>query len=73
MQAIVNGVNELLTQHSNVESGSVRVRFLGFGASSLNVELYAYVKANDWSAFLNMQQGLSISRARRVSIGLVPV
>jgi MscS family membrane protein len=58
MHAIVDGVNQLLAQHSSVESASARVRFLGFGASSLNVELYAYVIATDWSDFLNMQQAL---------------
>jgi len=58
MNAILDGFTELLTHHSSVESSSVRVRFLGFGASSLNVELYAYVIAADCSHFLETQQAL---------------
>ncbi len=58
MRAILDGVNKLLAQHPRVESGSTRVRFLGFGASSLDVELSCYVVAKDWSDFLDTQQGL---------------
>jgi MscS family membrane protein len=58
MRAILDGVNQLLAQNSSVESSSVRVRFLGFGTSTLNVELFAYVIAPDQSNFLKTQQAL---------------
>jgi MscS family membrane protein len=58
MRAILDGVNQLLAQNSSVESSSVRVRFLGFGTSTLNVELFAYVIAADQSTFLKTQQAL---------------
>jgi MscS family membrane protein len=58
MRAILDGVNNLLAQHPSVERGSVRVRFLGFGTSSLDVELYAYVAASDFGRFLLIQQDL---------------
>jgi MscS family membrane protein len=58
MRAILDGVNRLLAQNPSVESSSVRVRFLGFGTSTLNVELFAYVIAADQGNFLKTQQAL---------------
>jgi MscS family membrane protein len=34
------------------------VRFLQFGPSSLDVEIFAYVLAHDWSQFLKIQEFL---------------
>lgn len=58
IQAVVNHVRTLLLEHGSVERSSVRVRFLGFGSSSLNVDVFAYVYARDWSHFLEIQEGL---------------
>jgi len=58
MRGVLDGVNNLLTQNSLVELDSIRVRFLRFGASSLDVEVVAYVLADDWNAFLEIQQAL---------------
>jgi MscS family membrane protein len=55
MRTILDSVSGLLTGNSNVESDSVRARFLGFGASSLEVEIFAYVFARDWPHFLALQ------------------
>jgi MscS family membrane protein len=58
MRAILDGVDRLLVGDSRVEPATVRVRFLGFGESSLHVELFAYVIAPDISRFLTIQQTL---------------
>jgi len=58
MREILKRVESLLAQDPRVESGSIRVRFLGFGASSLNVEIFSYVLASSWSSFLEAQQDL---------------
>jgi MscS family membrane protein len=55
MRTILDSVSGLLTGNSNVESDSVRARFLGFGTSSLDVEIFAYVFARDWPHFLALQ------------------
>jgi MscS family membrane protein len=34
------------------------VRFITFGASSLDVEIFAYIFARDWPQFLEIQQEL---------------
>jgi MscS family membrane protein len=52
------GVRSLLDEHASVESVSVRVRFVRFGASSLEVDIFAYVFAPDWNSFLETQEEL---------------
>jgi len=39
-----------------MSTASVRVRFVRFGASSLDVEIFAYVFASDWNNFLEIQE-----------------
>jgi MscS family membrane protein len=47
-----------LESHHAVDRESVRARFLRFGPSSLDIELFAYVVAKDWSHFLEIQEEL---------------
>jgi MscS family membrane protein len=58
ISSVVSHVHELLTHNSCVEQSSLRVRFLGFGSSSLDVEVSAYVYARDWNCFLEIQEVL---------------
>lgn len=58
MRTVTARVKELLTGHPNLDSSSVRVRFLRLGASSLDVEIFAYLFARDWNHFLEMQEDL---------------
>jgi MscS family membrane protein len=58
LHSVLNGVHELLRQHPNVDSASVRVRFVRFGASSLDVDIFAYTSARDWNDFLELQEEL---------------
>jgi MscS family membrane protein len=58
VEAVLDGVRSLLQGSQYVRRDSVRVRFLRFGASSLDVEAFAYISARDWSQFLEIQEGL---------------
>jgi MscS family membrane protein len=58
MRQIVTRVRELLAGQTGVEIDSVRARFFRVGASSLDIEIVAYIFALDWSAFLEVQEGL---------------
>jgi MscS family membrane protein len=58
LRSFMVGVRSLLDEHASVESVSVRVRFVRFGASSLEVDIFAYVFAPDWNNFLEMQEEL---------------
>jgi MscS family membrane protein len=58
MRQIVSRVRELLSGRTGVEIDSVRARFFRVAASSLDVEIVAYIFAADWSAFLEIQEEL---------------
>ena len=58
MHAVLDGLRRLLAQTEYVEQDSIRVRFLRFGPSSLDVEVFAYILARDWNQFLEAQEGL---------------
>jgi MscS family membrane protein len=58
LHSFMAGVRSLLNEHANVDSISVRVRFVRFGASSLDVDIFAYVFAADWNNFLEIQEEL---------------
>lgn len=58
LRAILAGIRGFLTKHPNVDPRSVRVRFIRFGPSSLEVEVFAYTSAGDWSGFLGIQEEL---------------
>lgn len=56
MHAVLEGIRSLLGESGHVEPNSVHVRFLRFGPSSLDVEVFAYVLARDWNHFLETQE-----------------
>jgi MscS family membrane protein len=60
LSAVLAAVRELLGQDSRVLPASVRVRFLRFSESSLELEVFAYVLARDWSHFLQIQEDVLI-------------
>jgi len=58
LREVVEESTRLLAGRESVESESVRVRFLRLGPSSLDIELFAYVFANSWERFLEIQEEL---------------
>lgn len=58
LHAVVDGVTRLLRGHPSADPASIRVRFVKLGASSLDVEVFAYLYARDWSHFLELQEQL---------------
>jgi MscS family membrane protein len=53
-------LRSVLYSHPKVDPGQVRVRFVGFGEYSLNLEVFAYVRANDYSEFLEVSEDLHL-------------
>jgi len=51
-------IRRLLYEHPKVQSESARVRFVRFGSSSLDLEIFAYILAPDYVAFLAVQEDL---------------
>ena len=58
LRGVVDGITRMLKEHPAVEPGSVRVRFVRLGAFSLDIEVFAYLTARDWNAFLEDQEQL---------------
>jgi MscS family membrane protein len=58
MRSVLAAIRSMLLEHPHVEQGSVRIRFLGFGSSSLDVEVFAYIYTLDFGAFLEIQEDL---------------
>jgi len=60
LRYILAGIRKMLVEHSKVEtpSASARTRFIGFGNSSLDVEVFAYVLETDYEPFLHIQEDL---------------
>jgi MscS family membrane protein len=58
LQRVATDVRASLETDARVENDSLRVRLIRFGAYSLDVEVFAYVKAADYPAFLSVQEEL---------------
>ena len=51
-------LRELLLEHPRITDDPARVRFVGFGAYSLDLELFAYADTADWDELLQIREDL---------------
>ena len=58
LRFVLAEIRTMLYSHPKVESDSARIRFVGFGSSSLDLEIFAYVKATEMPEFLGIQEDL---------------
>jgi len=58
LQRVATDIKASLTTDARVEHETLRVRLVRFGAYSLDVEVFAYVKAADYPSFLGVQEEL---------------
>jgi len=56
LRYVLTKLRELLLSHPKIAEDQVRVRFVGYGDFSLNVEIFAYCIAKDWPEFLGIQE-----------------
>lgn len=47
---------ETLLSHPRISPEGMRARFVGFGASSLDIEVFAYATTRDWPEFLGIRE-----------------
>lgn len=64
MRYILVELRKILYAHPKVDLNPARVRFLGYGSDSLQVEIFAYVLVPDWSAFLGVQEDINFRIAK---------
>jgi MscS family membrane protein len=53
-------IRKMLYAHPKVSNDPARVRFVSFGDSSLDVEIFAYVLATDFSEYLGIAEDLNL-------------
>lgn len=60
MRLVLMKIKELLLAHTMVYNEPARVRFVGFGATGLNVDIFAYVRCSDYSDYLAVLEDLNL-------------
>ena len=58
LRYILAEIRKMLYGHSKVETLSARIRFVRFGDSSLDLEVFAYVLETEYEPFLHIQEDL---------------
>jgi MscS family membrane protein len=58
LRYLLAGIRTMLYSHPKVERDGARIRFVGFGGSSLDLEIFAYVRATEMPEFLAIQEDL---------------
>lgn len=58
LRSLLTELRSLLYQHPKVDPNVARVRFVGFGESSLDVEIFCHVLTDDWNEFLALREEL---------------
>lgn len=61
LQSILDAIRSMLAADRRIERHSIRVRFIRLGAFSLDLEVFAYIMADDYAAFLEAQEALLVS------------
>lgn len=58
LRSVLTELENLLQTDLTVEKETARVRFIGFGSSSIEIEIFAYIKKKDYPSFLRAQEEL---------------
>jgi MscS family membrane protein len=58
LRYILAEIRKMLYEHAKVETPSAWIRFVGFGNSSLDLEVFAYVLEKEYEPFLHIQEDL---------------
>jgi MscS family membrane protein len=67
LQAVVDGIRGVLSQHPAVDGESIRVRFFRLGQFSMDIDVFAYLFARDWNHFMEIQETLLFEITQIVS------
>ena len=58
LRSILESISSLLSQHPKVDPTVKRVRFIGFGESSLDLEIFCLILTRDWNEFMEIREAL---------------
>ncbi|RYZ59242.1 MAG: mechanosensitive ion channel family protein [Proteobacteria bacterium] len=60
MRLLLMQIKELMLSHPMIYKDPARVRFVSFGASSLNIEIFAYVKASNHNEYIAVVEDMNL-------------
>ena len=60
LQVVLENLQALLRDHPRVTADPARIRFVGFGDYSLDLEIFAYIDTSDINDFLACQEDLNL-------------
>jgi MscS family membrane protein len=66
LRFVLDRVKGMLDEHPAIESGSSRVRVIGFAGSAFELELFAFAKTGDWTEFTAVRQDVILKIAEIV-------
>lgn len=61
LRDLLTRIRSLFVEHPDVDSETVRVRFSGYGDSSLDISFRIYVMTTDWETFVGIREELFLS------------
>jgi len=56
LRYVIAKIREMLYAHPKIDSETVRVRFAGFGASSLDINIRIYLLAREWNEYYALRE-----------------
>lgn len=56
-------LQDIISSHPQIDPDPARVCFLGFGEQSQDIDIFAYIHAEDYNEFLQIQQSLNLDIA----------
>ncbi len=59
LKKVIAGLKDMLASHDYVDPDPARVIFKSYGDFSLNIEIFAYLKADDYNQFLAYQEEIN--------------
>jgi MscS family membrane protein len=60
---VLNRIQAMLDERTDVETETARLRLVDFGARAIELELFAYVRTSDWLKFLAVREDLLLQIA----------
>jgi MscS family membrane protein len=66
MSEVLDAIRAILADNEHIIDEDARARFIGFGESALNIEIYAYFRTTSFVEWLEMQEELLLSLMRKL-------
>jgi len=60
MREVLEGIRKLIEQHEMIDEEASRVRFLEFGEYAQEIELYVYIKTQDFVEYLQYREDINL-------------